>query len=448
MALNVKKVASRLSQPLFLRTYFTFDAYVSEFVGTFCWVITLCSLGHILIEKDVGSPGVSPEHQQTLSHMLSQSPYEDSLLRSFPFEHVKPLRGVNATTVSVSKGCDLSQSSCQSLVPVIAASEHCHGSILLSVSVSIVFGLLLYLLSGFSAGHFNPAVTYAHWLSHATRSFVARNKLDFIPFLRRLEYSKYNYASDPARGCSTKTFDSIRTSIYICFQYLGALCGSTAAWRFTKKPFMIVPVAPYGIVGAFVSEFIGSGLLVYVMLFLGNAKSRQPKGSLIATLYGAIGSLTFLGIGLVSSRFSLGGPSLNPALTSSLVSAYVAQYSVAVFDNWRWVSVIPYWLGPYGGATLAALLYSMYPLCYSADVSNPYILRPAASASTEATPSCVVESSKGRGMLSSSYDSCEKTSNVDGALDSLTCTEHSPLLGSPGCTLDTNYCEDYGRVWT
>lgn len=151
---------------------------------------------------------------------------------------------------------------------------------------------------------------------------------------------------------------------YICAQILGALCGAVLVYVFYKDHFDATDdaTAKLGVFSTipaienkwrnFVSELIGTFLLVLVILFLGDKNNTAEVG------LGTIGAIP-VGILVIVIGMALGGTTgyaINPARDLGPRLAH-AILPIKGKGNSQWhYSWVPI-LGPICGGLLAALLY-------------------------------------------------------------------------------------------
>eukprot|EP00922_Rhytidocystis_sp_ex-Travisia-forbesii_P014648 GHVS01021871.1.p1 GENE.GHVS01021871.1~~GHVS01021871.1.p1 ORF type:complete len:668 (-),score=106.38 GHVS01021871.1:772-2733(-) len=201
-------------------------------------------------------------------------------------------------------------------------------------------------------------------------------------------------------------FDAIRTALYIFFQYFGALSGAFAAIRCGLPSPPLPPCQPRHPLLSLCTETIASSLLFLVLLSLSHHRRRHSlfSGSAVRNLYGLAGGLGFLFV--ASSVWLLCGslPLLSPSLTSSLLWMKALGGGVEGADGgaqWKglgwWLLVLPYWLGPYCGATVAGVVYSILPSTVSmfslkrwvsSGVTKPFFFPSQHSFTQEAVRSC------------------------------------------------------------
>jgi len=177
------------------------------------------------------------------------------------------------------------------------------------------------------------------------------------------------------------------STYYMFLQYAGGCISAWLLhWAIRDEPGCFMPVPPYSMTGAFIAEFIFSGLWCLVVLIVRDFDFRSSKyrnvASRTSTLdlingdsklsssntSGKLGRsrnsriLVIKGIILGATIATLiygcrdfSGSSLNPAVYWAVSSVY--QMKHGYFSMWH---LVPYSLGPYVSSTVVALLYRFW----------------------------------------------------------------------------------------
>jgi aquaporin Z len=174
------------------------------------------------------------------------------------------------------------------------------------VAIGLMLIGLIYANGYLSAAMFNPAVTLAFWL---------RGRIE--------------------------TKDALA---YVVVQFIASIAAAGLTIVLTSAKPILQPIAAppqyFAVIPAIVAEIVGTFLLCWVILNVATSKTIEGN-----SFYGlAIGTTV---AGLIYTLGSVSGSVFNPAVA---VALGIAQIS-------NWANLWLYFVGNFGGATLAALAY-------------------------------------------------------------------------------------------
>jgi len=183
------------------------------------------------------------------------------------------------------------------------------GSVGAAISIGSMLMVMVFSAGSVSGGHFNPAVSFAIFLSaHPTR-----NTLNGAGFL-----------------------------LYSVFQCLGGLMAGLTYYAMTGHTFTLTPVGNYHWGPAMVCEFWYSMALCYVVLNVATTR-KQESNQYFGLAIGFTVTAAALAIGGIS------GCSLNPAVSFALMSSATIQMNFHAAFHWFPL----YFLTPFLGAACA-----------------------------------------------------------------------------------------------
>eukprot|EP01068_Selenidium_serpulae_P018676 Selendium_serpulae@DN6476_c0_g2_i1.p2 len=197
---------------------------------------------------------------------------------------------------------------------------------LLPIAVGIVVTILHYVFQRSSGSHFNPAISWAMWIA------------------------------DPQQ------LSSVASTVYVTVQYLAGALASHVCFGMAGRSFYYAPTAPYTVGQALAVEVACTSLACGTMLYVATIASKDWRGSssgkqdaftrakkrfASSCLVGAAAALSVL------MSINISGACLNPAAYWGAVSAHIWREGPHSVD---WSLCIPYYLGPYTGATLIGLI--------------------------------------------------------------------------------------------
>jgi MIP family channel proteins len=179
-----------------------------------------------------------------------------------------------------------------------------------ALAYGAVFGVLVAVLGRISGGHFNPAVTIGHWVTHRFGTFTALG---------------YCGAQLAGAACAAYVLQAL---VPDPIQQATALGAPGLAAGLTRGPAMLV-------------EGSMTFFLVFA-IFATTVNKTTPRYWLAGLVGGAAITLGVLAGG------ALTGSSMNPA----------REFGLALASR-RWAFQGVYWIGPLGGGVAAAFLYDL-----------------------------------------------------------------------------------------
>lgn len=180
------------------------------------------------------------------------------------------------------------------------------------LAIGLILVALIYLGSGFSGSHYNPAVTIGAWISEEI---------------------------------STK--QCIR---YIFAQFIGAVLGSLLVWWIAETTFAPEPARSTSVIEFAVLEVLFSLLfvLVFLVMMFPEKKRKNP-------VYGIVIGLTLTACYMIADPIT--GTGLNPAISAAYILLDTINHGYSYYNT------AVYILAPLvGGVGAAAIFRKMNPL--------------------------------------------------------------------------------------
>jgi aquaporin Z len=176
-------------------------------------------------------------------------------------------------------------------------------------AVGLLMVALVYMFSGFSGAHFNPAVTFAAWITD---------------------------------DISTRHFTTNLTA-----QAAGAVAGAFFIWWITGSSHLQQPNPSMDTFGFAALELVFSFLFVLVFLFMMYPLKRRKN-----PVFGLVIGLAFAGCYFITEPSA--GSGLNPAFASAFV------LTDFIGNGYSYYYLPVYFFAPMIGGVLAGLLYKHY----------------------------------------------------------------------------------------